>query len=870
MYKTIFPTRWGYLGLSVLVLSSPAVLADISGKVFRDFNANGVFDTGATFNEVGMDGVTVKAFDADDAAASPTATATSGADGAYVLTGLAAGTDYRVEFSWAESWLKPGAAGGTSVQFAKDGATGASLPVQNPAQYCQAQPFIAIPEMLNGDPLVAGTSGDKQSLVSFSAGWAGNAGDTAPLYNILGKGKDTGAVHGLAYHPASSSLFMAAVAKRHVGFGSAGAGAIYKASIDTATGQASSAPVLFADLNALGVSAGTIDRSGGALSSNAADPNHDPNAFDAVGKASLGDIEVSDDQKTLWVVNLFDRKLYGMAVDEAPTSIADLTSFDLVSAFTDLGHTCVDGEFRPWALKVHDGKVYVGGVCSAENVKETEQAVFGSAPDMDSQANRDKLHAYILALEPTSGVFTDVYNFPLNYERAQVGVEWNGANKIPAEWRPWIKSWDEIHDPEPGAGSYEQTIYPQPMLTDIEFDDDGKTLILGFLDRAGHQLGNANYSTVAGDTVTYEGVAAGDILRICPGADGKLALETNGSCGAKTTVGANTGEGPGNGEYYFADNYGTPGHAEVALGGLARIYGLGKTVSSAFDPDEDYRSGGVFWLNDTTGAKDSAYVIYDRDDDGSSNGVVEPRTPATFGKAAGLGDMETLCNAAPIEVGNRIWQDLDKDGIQDADEAGIDKIDVVLTCGADTATAQTANGGQFLFSSATNATFMDAGESCKLTVAAAQVPLEGWSVTTQNADSATDNSPLTDVRDSDATAAGEVAFKVGNVGENNHALDIGYKNVPAANADLELTKIVTPVKASPGETVVYTLTITNKGADAATGVEVSDQLPGGVTYVSDDGDAGTNGDYDPDKGIWTVGGLAKDESKILKITVTVE
>lgn len=25
-----------------------------------------------------------------------------------------------------------------------------------------------------------------------------------------------------------------------------------------------------------------------------------------------------------------------------------------------------------------------------------------------------------------------------------------------------------------------------------------------------------------------------------------------------------------------------------------------------------------------------------------------------------------------------------------------------------------------------------------------------------------------------------------------------------------------------------------------------------------------------DKGIWTVGGLAKDESKILKITVTVE
>ena len=52
------------MGATALLLSASVAQADISGKVFRDFNANGVFDSGAGFNEVGAAGVTVKAFDA--------------------------------------------------------------------------------------------------------------------------------------------------------------------------------------------------------------------------------------------------------------------------------------------------------------------------------------------------------------------------------------------------------------------------------------------------------------------------------------------------------------------------------------------------------------------------------------------------------------------------------------------------------------------------------------------------------------------------------------------------------------------------------------------------------------------------------------
>ena len=72
---------WHSMSAGILLLSSQAVLADISGKVFRDFNANGAFDTSATFNEVGMGGVTVKAFDATGAQVG--AAATTGADGSY-------------------------------------------------------------------------------------------------------------------------------------------------------------------------------------------------------------------------------------------------------------------------------------------------------------------------------------------------------------------------------------------------------------------------------------------------------------------------------------------------------------------------------------------------------------------------------------------------------------------------------------------------------------------------------------------------------------------------------------------------------------------------------------------------------------------
>ncbi|QLQ33649.1 MAG: hypothetical protein HZT40_20880 [Candidatus Thiothrix singaporensis] len=155
--------RLGLIGGAWLLLSSIAY-ADISGKVFRDFNANGVFDTGAGFNETGQAGVTVKAF---DAAGTEKASATSAADGAYTLTGLSAGADYRIEFSWAEPWLKASTSGGTSVQFAKDGATDVHFALNAPEDFSQANPQLITTNFAVGEPTDANVTGQPR-LIEFA------------------------------------------------------------------------------------------------------------------------------------------------------------------------------------------------------------------------------------------------------------------------------------------------------------------------------------------------------------------------------------------------------------------------------------------------------------------------------------------------------------------------------------------------------------------------------------------------------------------------------------------------------------------------------------------------------------------------------
>ena len=60
----------------------------------------------------------------------------------------------------------------------------------------------------------------------------------------------------------------------------------------------------------------------------------------------------------------------------------------------------------------------------------------------------------------------------------------------------------------------------------------------------------------------------------------------------------------------------------------------------------------------------------------------------------------------------------------------------------------------------------------------------------------------------------------------------------AANADVGVTKIVDRPAPLVGETVTFTVTVTNSGPSPATGVVVTDALPAGLTFVVGDAVAG--------------------------------
>ncbi|MBP3791671.1 MAG: DUF11 domain-containing protein [Methanobrevibacter sp.] len=94
---------------------------------------------------------------------------------------------------------------------------------------------------------------------------------------------------------------------------------------------------------------------------------------------------------------------------------------------------------------------------------------------------------------------------------------------------------------------------------------------------------------------------------------------------------------------------------------------------------------------------------------------------------------------------------------------------------------------------------------------------------------------------------------------NNNATSDNVTAVPVV--DVEVTKTVDKTVANVGEQITYTITVTNKGPSKATGVKVTEELSDLVKLVKD-----VEG-YDGH--VWTVGDLAKGESKKLELVVEI-
>jgi gliding motility-associated-like protein/uncharacterized repeat protein (TIGR01451 family) len=88
---------------------------------------------------------------------------------------------------------------------------------------------------------------------------------------------------------------------------------------------------------------------------------------------------------------------------------------------------------------------------------------------------------------------------------------------------------------------------------------------------------------------------------------------------------------------------------------------------------------------------------------------------------------------------------------------------------------------------------------------------------------------------------------------------------PAPLIDLSLTKTIDKSPPLVSDNVRFTLTVNNDGPSDATSVEVTDLLPSGYTYTSDNG----GGAYNEISGIWDVGTVANGSSVSLSILATV-
>jgi LPXTG-site transpeptidase (sortase) family protein len=764
----------GAYNRSQLVITS-ADPNTVSGTVFTDYNQNGMRGAGDT----GVAGVTVTAYDSTNAVVD---TATTNASGNYTLA-IPNGTQVRVEFSTIPATLRPGAFGrdsGTTVQFTTSPAAGLDMGLSKPDEYCQNNPFLVMPCYVNGDPLAGGTAGTATVLYSIPNSAYGRTDTT--VSQPLATGSQIGATWGMAYQRSTNTVFAAALAKRHAGFGPLGGGGIYSIVVNPLTGAAVSVSN-FVDVDSFaGVDDGALDDTARGLPASSPTPNTDPAAWDAVGKQAIGDMDIGASDDTLWLINLTDRTLYSLFIGipaSVPAGYSTATPITLPAGAT----ACAASDVRPWAVEVYQGNVYVGVVCSAESTQ-----------------NVNDLRAYVISTSESSpGAFSLVFELALNYPR---GVVSSAAPGYPAEWRPWSAQFTSLWCGTCGGSGLafgNQIIYPQPILSDIEFDTNGD-VILGFMDRAGHQTGEVNYSTSAATTSftfyditagyaatpvtiaagsTFEGTSAGDMLRVCNVA-GTFVLENNATCGGITTGGAGSApaQGPGGGEYYWQDMYAPSAllnsgtHNEVTLGGLVLFPGTDEVATSVFDPFA-IRSGGITWFSNATGTRTRAYEIFPQTDDASR-----------FGKAAGIGDVEGFCFSAPIELGNRIWLDADGDGIQDAGESPIAGVTVELYQGGTLiATAVTDANGSYYFSSGPGTSTasqiylidqLNPNSAYEIRIPNAQggsqqAALAGLLLTTPDADA--------DQRDSDASYSGNnavIPVTTGDAGDNDHTFDFGF------------------------------------------------------------------------------------------------
>ena len=649
--------------------------AQLAGSVFRDHDQNGR-QTASAPTELGVAGIVVTAYVAG--ISQPVATTTL-EDGSFAFTAdqTPAGKWVRIEFSGMPLYTydSPGDGQG-GVQFVQAPAS-LNYGLSDPADYCQPQPLLITPVYQTGT-----TRTSASTLMSFPFIAEGQPTNSEELPGQLGTSANLGTVWATALQRQSNQLVSVSFLKRHADLGPLGLGGIYVTNPTAATS------VAYFDAGQYLTLASPADL--GALATRTFPEsfslaNIDADAFRLVGKAGLGGATFTPREDQLWVVNLHEKTLVRINTG-APLRPASQLTPDAFTSYT-IPQSFTAGVSRPWAVAYHLGKLYVGVV-----------------NDASVSRLRADLKACVYAFDLTTNTFnpTPVLNVPLNYRKGWAVTD--ATSSLGEYWEPWSDTWSDFATNSLSTSSTPQiqrVVRPQPILSSIGFDAEGAMLI-GLMDRTGHQTSRnqpAPTETSPSPTTVYSGYTGGDLLRAAM-VYGTYQLEGNGSvgigAGAHSGCGVGNGQGPADntssmGEFYCHDQYGAF-NQETFAGSLLSNPSLDNLIVNLFNPLTTW-SGGTAFFDTYTGDLIRRYEVYR---DAVSDVFTAPRS--TFGASNGLGQVNALCQPAPVRIGNRVWVDANKDGVQGPDELPLGGVLMSLYTATGKWLATTTSNEQGLYS----------------------------------------------------------------------------------------------------------------------------------------------------------------------------
>ena len=107
-----------------------------------------------------------------------------------------------------------------------------------------------------------------------------------------------------------------------------------------------------------------------------------------------------------------------------------------------------------------------------------------------------------------------------------------------------------------------------------------------------------------------------------------------------------------------ADNFDDGTHLEQSQGGVAIQNGSNEVAVSMMDPVNWINEGGIRFMSQTTGSTGGwPYgIVLSSDTIAQQEGLTG--SDLSFSKSGSIGDLEVLCNNAPVQIGNRVWRDI--------------------------------------------------------------------------------------------------------------------------------------------------------------------------------------------------------------------